>query len=373
MTPVKRPRGRPPKHSPTRKRRKLITHGEDTPAEDRPPSPEQWARMASYKRFELKHGNETNVFARNDVVMVLPAGHRPMDDRMDDADFWMARIMEICADDPTNVWVKVQWFYKPEELAGKIRGFDIAVCGSKERIASDHEDIIPSTCCEDVVQMLAYDEKNLETPGPAEDEWYYRYTYHTRGKGSPCVAPSSTSTCTAKCKRGYNPDHDEMRVCAPCNGAFHVSCLKLPVDAATLDWELVELALPVSTPKRPAGRTPSPTSSQTLVEDMLSPELGSGSEDSSDYDYDALLMYSTKKHHLSQPARLITLARLPLMRGGPHGVAGNCALVLAARRMLALPTLPTDWQEQLGGAAIPRKTKRKYPQFYECPGCSRPI
>ncbi|KZV87190.1 hypothetical protein EXIGLDRAFT_752386 [Exidia glandulosa HHB12029] len=318
MAPPKR------KHSThfTASKRRKVAQKSDVVSDKDTPTPEEWNAMKSFKRFQVLQQDDRHTFTLGDAVLVLPPTGEPGDASMTDDDFWIARILDIRApiQEPTDswdqpVWAKVQWFYKPEDLVGKIKGLKRGAYGSKERIASNHEDLVHFSSCEDIVQMHAYSEISSKNSRPTiidTDAFYYRQTYDVL---TNTLTPLP-KTCLPKCRKGYNPDTNTMRVCpsASCARAFHVSCLQ---DSATS-----------------SSIADSPNSSRTLVGSSPKQKL------------------KQKGNEKKIPNELQTLALLPMLKGGPHGVVGNVPFVRAALAILrdvrsGTRTVDPDWQEKL--------------------------
>lgn len=152
--------------------------------------------------------------------------------------------------------------------------------------------------------------------------------------------------CTPKCNKGYSPEDVDgvMRVCPSCSGVFHTACLR---KHKTSERDSIP-----TTPDSPA-------SVRTLV------ATPSHSKEA--------------KQHPAVPKHLQTLARLPLLKGGPHGVAGNAQTVLSARALVAewhdSKMCVAKWQERLGGAAVVRATldaaEDAAKRAYSCPACAK--
>lgn len=57
---------------------------------------------------------------------------------VDDTKFWVARVLEIRAEDEAHVYLRVFWMYWPDELPGGRQYYH----GSRELVASNHMEII---------------------------------------------------------------------------------------------------------------------------------------------------------------------------------------------------------------------------------------
>lgn len=139
-----------------------------------------------------------------------------------------------------------------------------------------------------------------------------------------------------------------MRLCPACSSAFHTSCLYVHTkkkNAGSADWD----ALPTA--------NESPMSARTLVQTpSVSP---------------------TRKQ--PKASELQALARLPLLKGGPHGVTGNVETVRAAQALVDSEKRPVTakWQEDLGGKDYVQDlldfAEEEAQRAYDCPKCGKPI
>jgi len=95
------------------------------------------------------------------------------------SEFWVGKIRHIrirgSASDP-EVWVRVQWYWSPSEVATLIKSFDGSACGRRERLFSDHYDFVSSLCFSDITAVKKYREDDLEPEDISEIEFYMRYT-----------------------------------------------------------------------------------------------------------------------------------------------------------------------------------------------------
>ncbi|KAI9763412.1 MAG: hypothetical protein M1840_000543 [Geoglossum simile] len=153
--------------------------------------------MINQERFRVGH----NVFVNHSNVAQGTELH--------DADlrkFWAAEVLEIRANDAEHVYLRVVWYYWPEELPGGKRYYH----GRKEFVASNHMEIIHATTVAGRAAIYHWEENDR----PEELEGYFwrqRFDATTR-KLTPvqvyCV-----------CGRAHNPD--EVMV-----GCANPSCLK---------------------------------------------------------------------------------------------------------------------------------------------------
>ena len=84
-----------------------------------------------------------------------------------------ARILEIRALNPQNVYVRVYWLYRPEEIPGGRQPYH----GRRELIASNHMEIVDALRCIKPVDVLHWlDDVESEVPKAG---MYWRQSYNT--------------------------------------------------------------------------------------------------------------------------------------------------------------------------------------------------
>jgi hypothetical protein len=104
------------------------------------------------------------------------------------SDFWVAKIIEIRArknngQEPT-VFVKVNWFYWPEELPGGRMPWH----GKNELVLSNHSAVLGARCISELVSVQEYSEKTKQY-GTLRTLWW-RTTYDCMTKRSSVSHPS---------------------------------------------------------------------------------------------------------------------------------------------------------------------------------------
>ncbi|OBZ76345.1 hypothetical protein A0H81_03060 [Grifola frondosa] len=140
-------------------------------------------------------------------------------------DIWIGSIVEIRARPDHETWVKVQWYWSRNDVAGLIKSFDPLQCAPYERLSSDSCDILSPYCFSRVVWIPPYEECALDPPdlGP-EDPFYRAYLKHRQRAIVPVLG---SETCL--CSKTYNPfppefssddvmhfcPHPECRKCQP--------------------------------------------------------------------------------------------------------------------------------------------------------------
>lgn len=170
----------------------------------------QWDALKKYRHFVV--GEET--FAINDYIFVnhqnIPPGS--VLGPVDDTKFWVARVLEIKAVDEAHVYLRVYWFYWPEELPGGREYYH----GKKELVASNHMEIIDAQTVSGRANVNHWFEKDDEEEDITELFWRQKFDY-----------PSQTLMAVrehCRCHRYYNPDNI-MVGCPKCETWLHAECL----------------------------------------------------------------------------------------------------------------------------------------------------
>ena len=92
------------------------------------------------------------------------------DDESASVSQWLARILEVRAGDPTHVYLRVYWAYRPEDLLEGRQPHH----GDSEIIVSNHMDIIEARSVESIANVIHWDEYAEEKEWPARDQLYWR-------------------------------------------------------------------------------------------------------------------------------------------------------------------------------------------------------
>ncbi|KIJ63590.1 hypothetical protein HYDPIDRAFT_40999 [Hydnomerulius pinastri MD-312] len=303
-------------------------------------------------------------FKLNNTAFIVPYQEVPSDD-LPLEDHWIGRIREIRANTSEDVWVKVQWYWSPQEVAEVIKSFNPEHCGKKEKLFSDNYDIVSSQCFSDLVLMKRYDERDLEQPQLEDDDWFYRYNFeYTARRIIPKVA-----TITCVCKTPYIPGSDEILHFCPrpgCRTAHHQSCLleRGLVEDVSEDryrrlietWpevgatDTVESVVEGPSRKRRKGTPSSTDGCPVMIEDLDPLE--------------------------SFPRGLLDIAKQQIVKGThAGGIVGNLAAVTAARNIIfrALTgdgIVPDDWMVEIDMPSL--DIPWKLPGVI-CPHCGSPI
>lgn len=192
--------------------------------------PSGWSKMNKYKSLKL----QDEKFYVGDYVFINNSEEKLTDD-FDFNRFWIARLLEIRAENGQNVWVMCQWYYKPEELPEGRKYYH----GEMELIESDYYEIIAANTISSKVIVRFWDEekefelkddddKNENSDNkPPEDnpddipEFYWRQRF-----GGDSTNPKLTRLTTlCKCKKYHNPDKI-LYACYSCKNWLHDECLR---------------------------------------------------------------------------------------------------------------------------------------------------
>ncbi|EPS38407.1 hypothetical protein H072_7852 [Dactylellina haptotyla CBS 200.50] len=125
--------------------------------------------------------------------------------------FKRARVLEIRASDPSHVYLRVAWFYWPDELPMGRKEYH----GLDEIIESNHPDIIDAMSVEGLADVMEWDEKDEDAELSGN---YYRQQldYMTNQLSTPkpiCI-----------CSRPHNPDGIILE-CSSCKTWLHDECI----------------------------------------------------------------------------------------------------------------------------------------------------
>ncbi|KAJ7481828.1 hypothetical protein FB451DRAFT_1364917 [Mycena latifolia] len=257
-------------------------------------------------------------FQLNDVAAIRPPGTED-----DSEEYWIARIKGIRVAPSGQVYVQVNWYYSPQDVSEKMPSFDAAHCATRERIYSHHSEVIPALMFEAPIPMIHFLDDDPEQKPIRHDQFFCRYFFDTNvdrpefnvfpytcaGDGAPSPTPRMRSeeskyrANTCICGEPYRPDDEDpshvMHWCPRplCRRAYHRVCL-----------------------------LESGHHSLLAARDVVCARLGSSPDAEAPVDATAVV-------HLL-PAGLASLAAQPMVRGGVHGVAGNVAAVVCARRVV---------------------------------------
>ncbi|KAL9593907.1 MAG: hypothetical protein Q9219_007325 [cf. Caloplaca sp. 3 TL-2023] len=131
----------------------------------------------------------------------------------------IARILEIRALNPQNVYVRVYWLYRPQELPNDKQAHH----GAGEMIATNHMEIVDALRVVSPVHVEHWRESDDGIPPPGNGV-YWRQTYHFLTQKVSTAKPHCT------CRQPINPDSLLIRCTNPtCSLLLHSHCV---IDAA---------------------------------------------------------------------------------------------------------------------------------------------
>ncbi|KAF7290749.1 BAH domain-containing protein [Mycena indigotica] len=369
------------------RRKKAEAAGGDPDA----PGAEEWERMQVFGRFVVTDGQgQEHTFRVGDTAAILPAS-TPPGVKIAPHEYWVVKIKAIrgrlrlskpdgerhskrrkleesC---PLDVWVQIQWYYSPQEVAHLVKGFHPSHCSLYERIYSNHSETISAETFEGRISVRKFHETNPAQPPIEPDEFFCRYFLDvSKGQISLYVpkpniwkAPALSRRPSSRigaiplgciCDGPYNlQDADPlwvMQMCArpTCSRFFHRRCLM------ENGWWIRK------------GEEKQPLA--TVSEDGdVSPPTGR----------DQVI-----------PTALLCLAALPLVRGAtittgfPRvGIEGTGHFVMAAQQLVSEYMEGCQWEAVLGidTAAIEELSAVADPLIIQqktgaevtmiCPGC----
>ncbi|KAI4289872.1 MAG: hypothetical protein L6R35_000856 [Caloplaca aegaea] len=124
-----------------------------------------WASLPKYRNCIIR-GEKYSVhqYAIVSRSQPLPKPFHPFDRDLQIP--CVARILEVCAADPKNVWLRLYWLYRPEEIPGGRREYH----GKDELIISNHMEIVDALQVKCPVQVRRWkEEENAEEEDDDDD------------------------------------------------------------------------------------------------------------------------------------------------------------------------------------------------------------
>jgi hypothetical protein len=131
----------------------------------------------SNERFELYHTIFVNSQEPEDD------GTKEEDDvpakTIDETDksLWVAEVIEVRAQSAWNVWVRVRWFYRPEELPGGRQPYH----GRREIVKSSVEDVISAHSVAGHADVTHWEEMDDSMDADGIDGLFWRQTFDPVG------------------------------------------------------------------------------------------------------------------------------------------------------------------------------------------------
>ena len=94
---------------------------------------------------------------------------------IDDTDntLWVAAVVEVRAQNAWNVWVRIEWFYRPDELPGGRQPYH----GKKEVIKSPVQDIISAHTVAGHADVTHWNETDDSQDADGIDGLFWRQTF----------------------------------------------------------------------------------------------------------------------------------------------------------------------------------------------------
>ncbi|KAK1220615.1 hypothetical protein PQX77_016564 [Marasmius sp. AFHP31] len=234
---------KPSKHSRTGKSKHAAEDSYGTPTH------RDWAAMEEVEAIIVSGESESHIFRVGDSVTIQPEGVPLNPGGLSPSweKIWMAVIVAIRRrnGDDDDIWAKVQWYYRPNEVAEVIKSFDATICGKLERILSDHYDYVHSTTLDGMlyIKALCMNGKTLqEQQDIRRDDIYCRYMIVREGRkhktkvikpkpsqecllcSKPFAPPDSSSAQNHEGGVGARSDLTEMRARDSITGEFIVHC-----------------------------------------------------------------------------------------------------------------------------------------------------
>ncbi|TFK52994.1 hypothetical protein OE88DRAFT_1724729 [Heliocybe sulcata] len=313
------------------------------------PSDAEWERMEVIAAFQV---DDEQKFKKGDFAILLPDMADP-DNPPRLHEFWVGILRDIRArhiHGENDVWVRVQWFYSPDDVKSLIKSFDASTCGRYERVLSDDFTIVSLTCFSDVISVKEYVESNIDQEDiyacerDQDTGFFYRYDLEHRAR---TINPKHIGTCL--CSIPYNPDKDIMHLCPhpSCRRWYHRTCLVIrgSIESKVTKREREDSLLSSS----PDSDEPFPVAAYQHPVPMPSPKKGRGPGTGRGKGKSIV--------HVSPlatlPEDLLETARLPIVKGAKvGGLVGNVRGVVAARRIVyaaleGREPVPKGWREKV--------------------------
>jgi hypothetical protein len=105
-----------------------------------------------------------------------------------DSTLWVAAVVEVRAQNAWNVWVRIEWFYRPDELPGGRQPYH----GKREVIKSPVQDIISAHTVAGHADVTHWEEMDDTKDADGIDGLFWRQTFDPYS-GKLSVCPSSSA------------------------------------------------------------------------------------------------------------------------------------------------------------------------------------
>ncbi|KAF8557497.1 hypothetical protein OG21DRAFT_1494683 [Imleria badia] len=301
--------------------------------------------------------HEQHVFSLGDVAYIKHQDSEDSGEVIKD-NHWIGKIQQIRGESSDNVWIHVQWFWSPHEVAEVIKSFDPTICGKYEKLISNNFDFVTVHCVVDHVEVKNFEETDIHQCFIGDEEWFSRFEFSYDGRR---IKPKAAHFACPICKIPYIPGVEKIHHFCPrpnCRKFYHQSCLlkhgyveKARNHRVLETWpdidrtESVEELSSSFHPRKKQKRNCSASSARDPLADI--------------------------------PAELIAVAEQPIVRGTQGGgVVGNIASVVAARRLIykALigdSDIPDNWKTSMDTSTAFLDSD-SLPNCF-CPSCRSPI
>lgn len=143
-----------------------------------------WQGMRLYKKFssratvtlstvcELTDIVMNQTFGTGEVIYVRSDEHgSSQDEAIDLHNQWFGKVLEIRAHDEQNVFVRLYWIYRPEDLPGGRRPYH----GKNELIPSNHMDIVDAQTVNGKIELRHWKETDDEEDLDADSVYWRQY------------------------------------------------------------------------------------------------------------------------------------------------------------------------------------------------------
>ena len=128
----------------------------------------------SSERFQLNDTIFVNSQEQEEAVGSKEEGDAPAK-TIDETDntLWVAAVVEVRAQNAWNVWVRIEWFYRPEELPGGRQPYH----GRREIIKSPVQDIISAHTVAGHADVTYWEEMDDTKDADGIDGLFWRQTF----------------------------------------------------------------------------------------------------------------------------------------------------------------------------------------------------
>ncbi|CAI6277388.1 unnamed protein product [Periconia digitata] len=168
----------------------------------------------SFKRY-AKFTVETHHYHVGDIVHIRhDADESTLEAPIEN---WLAKVLEIRGANSNNVYLRIYWMYRPEDLPGGRRPYH----GKNELIATNDMDILHARTVNGLADVIQWteDRENTEILDPVTLFWRQTFDVSKR--------PHLLSQLPKHCidNTPWNPDEPLVQ-CGSCHNWLHASCLQ---------------------------------------------------------------------------------------------------------------------------------------------------